>query len=302
MLLYSLKFAWWNVSLSPASNKAKPKGTSEIYADISGHIEHLLGDHLCDIVALCEVSEFDVNQFELFFSGSDYSVKNFSFKAGLTRFDTAVVYNHTRVEVDYLDPISRLVTGNIVKAGQILNVTEKINNKSFKLILCHWASRLRSDGVDKRNASATLVSDQVSKYILDDKDVIIMGDFNDNPYDESLLKHLRASRCHEMVRKYPNESLYNPFWRTLVSEERYTHLNAERKNFRSGTHKFKQVCGTYWHSYDQIIFSGSLLGKSDWHLNEKNTGIIDTDRFASLLYSRDSIIDHLPVVCELTKP
>ncbi len=50
------------------------------------------------------------------------------------------------------------------------------------------------------------------------------------------------------------------------------------------------------------MVSGSLLGSSDWHLNEEATGVISTETFTNLIDDKNSIIDHLPVVCEINKP
>ncbi|PMN73799.1 hypothetical protein BCT27_01290 [Enterovibrio norvegicus] len=221
-------------------------------------------------------------------------------KSGKTRFDMVVVYKNCKVKVRHNLTLSKVITGNTVKAAQLVEVENIDDSKIIYIFLCHWASRLNGDGEARRVAAANMVYRSACDLMEDGKDVIVMGDFNDNPYDESVNKCLKASRCHDAVKKYPNEYFYNPFWRSLVSEYKYSHLGASTV-YRSGSHKFKQFLGTIWHSYDQIVVSGSFLTNGYWHLNEFRTEIMTPSGILADFEDKKNFIDHLPIVCEITR-
>lgn len=295
--------AWWNTALSPAASNANTKANSETYTTICEHIKKLITDLSCDLIAICEVSTEDVAYINSYLNSHLTNVKvlDLTCIVGRTRFDMAVIYNSDKIHLIHKHYLSKMLTGNTVKAAQLVELINLDDNKSIQLFLCHWASRLNGDGENRRKAAANIVYSSAQELMNENKDVIVMGDFNDNPYDESILTNLKASRCHDAVRKYPNEFFYNPFWRSVVSDKKYNHL-ADNDTFRSGSHKYKQFLGTIWHSYDQIMFSGSFLGAGAWHLNEQSTKVIDEVGFINDFENTKNLIDHLPVMCEITRP
>lgn len=295
--------AWWNTALSPAAPNASTKANSETYTTICEHIKNLITELSCDLIAICEVSTEDVAYINSYLNShlTNVEVLDLTCSVGRTRFDIAVIYNSDKIHLNHQYYLSKILTGNTVKAAQLVELINLDDNKTIQLFLCHWASRLNGDGENRRKAAASIVYSSAQELMSENKDVIVMGDFNDNPYDESILTNLKASRCHDAVRKYPNDFFYNPFWRSVVSDKKYSHL-ADNDEFRSGTHKYKQFLGTIWHSYDQIMFSGSFLGTGVWHLNEQSTKVIDDIGFINDFENNKSLIDHLPVMCEITRP
>jgi len=295
--------AWWNTALSPAARSASSKANAETYMTICEHIKKLINELSCDLIAICEVSTGDVAYINTYLNThfSNVKVLDLTCDLGRTRFDIAVIYNDEKIHLNHRHYLSKILTGNTVKAAQLVEIVNLDDNKTIQLFLCHWASRLNGDGENKRKAAASIVYSSAQELMNENNDVIVMGDFNDNPYDESILTNLNASRCHDAVRKYPNEYFYNPFWRSVVSDKKYNHL-ADNESFRSGSHKYKQFLGTIWHSYDQIMFSGSFLGAGVWHLNEQSTKVIDETGFINDFENNKNLIDHLPVMCEITRP
>lgn len=295
--------AWWNTALSPAARSASSKANTETYTTICEHIKKLITDLSCDLIAICEVSTEDVAYINSYLNSHLTNVKvlDLTCNLGRTRFDIAVIYNSAKIHLNHQYYLSKSLTGNTIKAAQLVEIVNLDDKKTIQLFLCHWASRLNGDGEKRRKAAASIVYSSALELMNENKDVIVMGDFNDNPYDESILTNLNASRCHDAVRKYPNEFFYNPFWRSVVSDKKYNHL-ADNDTFRSGSHKYKQFLGTVWHSYDQIMFSGSFLGTGVWHLNEQSTKVIDETGFINDFENKKNLIDHLPVMCEITRP
>jgi endonuclease/exonuclease/phosphatase family metal-dependent hydrolase len=77
-------------------------------------------------------------------------------------------------------------------------------------------------------------------------DVLVCGDFNDEPSDESIVKHLRATGDRQAVLKSGGEPLlYN--------------LLAGKDAKQFGTHY-----SGHWLIFDQIMVSPGLLGAEGW--------------------------------------
>ncbi len=300
MLLYNLRFAWWNAALSPAAPQAKSNASEDAYATVCDHITSLLQEHSCDFLALCEVSQNDVAHFTRHLQIHGISILDLTHTVGRTRFDIAVIYNNKKIKVHHKHSLNKTMTDQIIKAAQVVDVVNIDDNKVIHVYLCHWASRINSSGSAKRMESARMIYQSASEHMAKGEDVIVMGDFNDNPYDQSLIDNLHASRCHDTVRKYPKQFFYNPFWRSVVSEQRYSHL-AKNTQYRSGSLKFKEFSGTMWHSYDQIIVSGSFLNNGEWHLNEYEAKVIASKSILGDYEDSKHFIDHLPIVCEITR-
>ncbi|WP_367107522.1 hypothetical protein [uncultured Psychrobacter sp.] len=303
MLLYNLKMAWWNTALTPAAKNAGSKANKETYTIICEHIKNLIIDLSCDLIAICEVSTEDIACINSYLDSNLTNIKvlDLTNSIGRTRFDIAVIYNSAKIDLNYRHHLSKILTGNTIKAAQLVEIINLDDKKRIHLFLCHWPSRLNGEGEKRRKAAADIVYLSASELMSENEDVILMGDFNDNPYDESILHNLKASRCHDTVRKYPNEFFYNPFWRSIVSDKKYNYLIKD-EIFRSGSHRYKQFQGTIWHSYDQIMFSGSFLGSGSWHLNEQSTKVVDEIGFLNDFDNSKNLIDHLPIICELIKP
>jgi hypothetical protein len=295
--------AWWNTALTPAAKISKSKANEETYTIICEHIKRLIINISCDLIAICEVSTEDVAYISSYLDLNLTNIKviDLTYNIGRTRFDIAVIYNSAKIYLNYQYQLSKVSTGNTVKAAQLVEIINLDDQKRIQLFLCHWPSRLNSDGEKRRKAAADMVYLSASELMSKNEDVILMGDFNDNPYDESVLHNLKASRCHDTVRKYPNEYFYNPFWRSVVSDKKYNYL-INNEAFRSGSYRYKQFQGTLWHSYDQIIFSSSFLGTGIWYLNEYSTKVLDEISFINDFDDRKNIIDHLPVICEINRP
>ncbi len=299
--LYYLRFIWWNVNLSPTAKK-NSNPNSKSYDELLQDIILLFETQNAAFLALCEVDEKDVNQLE---NNLPYplKIKNLAFSASKrTRFDTAIIYDTTLLSVQHNIDLVNEYRGQTIKAGQELKVTELRNNDVFIVYLCHWPSRLMGGSEQKRAKAADIIYRQATDEMKKDHLVIIMGDFNDNPHDTNIEHNLNASRCHDSARKSPNEVLYNPFWRNLISKNHYNHLTRKEDLFPSGSYRYTQTFSSHWHVYDQILVSGGFLGGKNWHLQESACGVIDSEPFSSKIANSKSLYDHFPVVCEITNP
>ena len=169
---------------------------------------------------------------------------------------------------------------------------------TLHLFVNHFPSRYGgyAASIEKRNLAAKTLRSALDSILLIDKTakIVIMGDFNDYPYDESIVKHLQVP-----YRREKNDTVN--FVHTL-----FPYFN---KN-NMGTHKF----GEHWGILDQIIVSPGLYF-STFGLRTKGNGVIfDIDfllekdetnlgvkpfrTYAGFSY-KGGFSDHLPVFIDL---
>ena len=124
----------------------------------------------------------------------------------------------------------------------ILAAWGSLDGEMFIFYVCHFLSRRAGINASQgfRRAGAETVRDhaEAMRAIYPDIKVVIMGDMNDTPSDESLSELLRARKNIFNIR--PGE-YFNPFW-TLQDEGRGTSMHNHR-----------------WVLYDNIIVSRNML-------------------------------------------
>ena len=132
----------------------------------------------------------------------------------------------------------------------ILLVEGKLNNESVTILVNHWSSR--REGVKetefKRIAAAKAVNSILKKLKLENPNqkIIVMGDFNDNPNDNSLMLLEKESE------------LFNPF-KTVWS-----------RDMGSLNHHFQ------WHLFDQILFSTNFFNSTSSNLVFKGAQVFNS--------------------------
>lgn len=125
-----------------------------------------------------------------------------------------------------------------------LLVNGKLNGELVHILICHWPSRRGGEEGSKINR---ITAAKVAKGIVDsirsaekNAKIIVMGDLNDDPKDESIKKTLVTS---EDANKSNKKTLFNPMENILAGGQ--------------GTlsHKGK------WNLFDQIIITESIAKK-----------------------------------------
>lgn len=302
-----INIGWWNTSLSPPITKKKKvkfdKKGSGLYLRI---IEHLIATENVDLLGLCEVDLIDIEQIKLYLIA-----------AKLDHFKVIPLYNKTEARIDdycliinskkieYKEKLElkycRDEVGTYYKIG--IRVTLEINNDEFFLFLSHWQSQLsmrakhrRKLGSLLRVALNTVFQEKQSPHI------ILMGDFNDEPFDDSINMELVSSRDKSLVRDHPTV-LYNPFWRTLGSHSPYDYESKDTWNRVGGTCLYKEKKEmTYWKTFDQILFSSEFIGNRGWHLIESKTRICSEPSLdAQFKDWRKRVSDHFPVISQIRR-
>ena len=127
-----------------------------------------------------------------------------------------------------------------------LCVTGDLAGEQIHIIVLHWPSKYGGETRSKpRRKDAALttkwICDSIFK-IEPEAKIVVMGDLNDNPDDDSVFKHLGAKGDRESVQ--PGE-LYNPDYKILKSG--------------TGSLGYQDV----WCLYDQVIVSHAWLDRTN---------------------------------------
>lgn len=116
-----------------------------------------------------------------------------------------------------------------------------ISGEHFYFIVNHWPSRSAASWARELGGKQVrAVKDSLLAVDADAK-IVIMGDMNDNPFDKSMSEALGAKR---KAKKCGTHDLFNPWWDTLMEKG-------------IGTLQYKGK----WNLFDQLVFTGNLLGK-----------------------------------------
>ncbi|MBT8185538.1 MAG: endonuclease/exonuclease/phosphatase family protein [Eudoraea sp.] len=179
-----------------------------------------------------------------------------------------------------------------------LVVSGRLDNNLIHLIINHWPSR---SGGASRSRPGRIAAARLNKRITDsilkispDSGIIIMGDFNDNPTDDSLKKVLRTKSSTDSLQA---TSLFNPM-----------------------ESLFKKGLGTLayrdeWSLFDQILLSGNLVSRTTLNFSYWKVGIYNpsylitqTGRFKGYPYRTyaggiytGGFSDHFPVYVVMVK-
>lgn len=198
-----------------------------------------------DVVVFCEIE----NRYVLEKLAKDTPLKSIPYKIihkespDHRGIDVGLIYNSERfspLEYNYY-PLE--INGKQINTREILYVSGILNEKdTIHIFGNHWPSRYSGflETKSLRKTAATLLRTKINE--LNQKyqspKIVILGDFNDSPEDESLSEILMAKKVEQPVAK---NQLYNLF--------------IERPRINSGTMKYQ----SQWFIFDQIIVSGSLL-------------------------------------------
>lgn len=201
--------------------------------------------------------------------------------------DVAFLYNSNKLKIRN----SSWVTVNLPDADKttrdILRVDATLGNVDISFYVNHWPSRWggQEKSNPKRVAAATALRNDIDKQLKANKaeNIVIMGDLNDYPDNESVLLTLKADTA-------VGSDLYNTTWEA-------------HKKAGVGSHNYKGD----WGMLDQIIVSNSLMPivdsvyvfKRDFmcYQNKKGERLPSRTHSGPKYYGGYS--DHLPVVLKL---
>ena len=214
--------------------------------------------------------------------------------------DVALLYDPNRFyPISYKHYPMLRKSGTIKKTREILYVSGIANGQdTVHIFVNHWSSRYSGvlETREKRNSAAMLLRQKIDvlfeEYV--SPKIVIIGDFNDQPYDKSMLDFLGANKSND----------------TPVDNELYN-LSYLWRDKKKGTLKYQMQ----WLVFDQIIVSGTLLNaKRGMRTDPNNATIIDfpfllekDEKYGGVKPKRTfygysylgGFSDHLPVLLKL---
>ena len=296
-----LSIIWWNTSLSPSKKRDR--------ADIEQHeaaliiLAALVKKYSLDIISLGEVSPNDIVALKKIFNDGKYGFYDGSFTNSDCRInhDLCVIYNKEKLVCLNSKDITKQSYMGAIRAGHELHFQHLESLHDFFIYILHWPSRnhiFNEDSVSRFELGRT-VRDAIEKCISKNNAeyFIITGDFNDEPFNDSIVKGLGATRDRSIVLD-KEQLLYNPFWRHIGHKES---LDEYSEKTSWGTCYYKGDKFSKWKTFDQIIFSSAFIKKSHWFLKEDSVKILRDFNLEDLIYNSKYNFDHLPVMASLER-
>ncbi len=185
------------------------------------------------------------------------------------------------------------------KRQRILEVHIDVNNHDLVVLATHWTSRVSDEEGEGRDHYADVIYGRFkAMYRANPKvDLLVCGDFNDNPDDSSVTEHLHATADRTKVKAGGGE----PYLYGLFSEL----WEKNKGNKTVGSHFYRGQAFIF----DQIAVSPGLLNRQGWLCEVDTARIYDKHPFVRnrrpLRFGtqRDKgergVSDHLPVTVRL---
>lgn len=273
-----LFIAFWNVeNLFDVETADRPERIRKIIAkDIKGWNNVLLEAKLGqlsrviramnngqgpDILGVCEIENRNVLE-KLTEKISKDGGRNYSIAhadAGDNRgIDVAFLYDKKIVEVATSDGKEEQFQHWVVKryaTRELFQVNFTVNKKKLVLVGNHWPSRSGGQYESEPyrvTAGETLAYwvDRIHEELGKDIGIVVMGDFNDEPFNRSITEYALSTNNINAARRVKKNYLLNLMWPLLSAG--------------SGSHYY----GSRWNMLDQIMVSRAIVnGKSGWRIN-----------------------------------
>ena len=140
--------------------------------------------------------------------------------------DVGLLYDPKKMTLVESESIPFTFEGSSIKFGMnkeeqanfrtrdILMVHGIIDGEHFAFYVCHLPSRLGGKGVDTRARGGEIAYQHSIKMMQKYPGIkcVIMGDMNDNPYDDSMAKYMRGRKNIQDVKP---QDYFSPFWSML---------------------------------------------------------------------------------------
>lgn len=295
-----LRLGWWNTKLAHPSFKPIPSSSKTVKQRASARqvVLALLEDEQIDLLALGELSQDDLREF-IPAHGVGLHIKDIPpTGSGEDLISIGILYNDRKLNLQNKKHWrSTIATG---EAGLNLATEFSVYGSADRLYVyaVHWPSRRFDQKGERRNMVAQALRSEINiKLCEQDSHIVLLGDFNDEPFDNSVNTALISSRDRQWVRARP-EILYNPCWRLLG--ERQDLSDEDAGPICAGTHFFTSPL-TRWHTVDQVLVSSSLLGGREWRLREQEIRIWHPPFMRSRFGRISGGSDHLPILCGLER-
>lgn len=319
----SIRFAWWNVHdfahydpsragenrwpLEPAAYSAK-------CSRVDAALQHLLSTHTPDLLGLCEITSVAAEELQKRLL-SNYELI-FPDAAPGSSFQVAVFYR-SGSRLRQRQPLLAIDVPRTTRGMAIVDCLRA--GHCVRFIFCHWTAFGENSELYRERLAET-VSGHAYEFINDPRrkntpHVAVLGDLNAEPFGGIFQSRLNASRDRDRSSQRPHPSdhdirrvrFYNASWRLLG--ERHPN-DAVTQHHWAGT--YYNASDRRWHTYDQLLVTGGLLGSVPPYLEEASFGITPLpgcfgagekpESFTWLNGVASGLSDHLPLTGRIVFP
>lgn len=285
----AIRFLWWNTSLSPPG--AKSRTTPE---DIAFVVQQLSeARDLCgwDVLGLCEVNPDDVAAILEGLDDSMLSAVQMEKSSSRAVNDMALLYDRGKLDFIEEKSLYDMHGTRTLKVGHIASFVALPSGEIVHVVVAHWPGRMYQGETAPMRINLGLSLHRSMQRYRDNGhlNLIVMGDFNDDPSSPSLSQYFCATRDRALA-VHKGHFFYNPFWRRMGESEPLGIADSI-----CGSHYYPGGTDSRWFTYDQILFSPAFLGGGSFLLDENASRILQLPRLLDRIISEESIYDHLPV-------
>lgn len=295
-----LAFGWWNTGLSPS--RAPGRATAEEVGVARDVVLSLLQEHSVDCLALGEVASHDLGTIYAACDQGRFELLDLPVAPRGLSFDVALLVNRDKLSPIDSEVIIDQYAMRRLKVAYRVDFAVSGATLPLHVFVSHWPSRL---WLQRNSAKRGTLGRRLREAIEAVKSrssaptqIVLLGDYNDEPFDEPLAGHLLATRDRGLVKRV-DSVLYNPFWRHLG--EREPHVPGMDSKDGCGTCHYGAGDDTKWNTFDQIMVSSALLTGDDWQLDERFTSVVPVPPLDRLVRTSRTVFDHFPVVSVLQR-
>ncbi|WP_235376096.1 endonuclease/exonuclease/phosphatase family protein, partial [Proteus faecis] len=198
-----LNLCWWNMGLSPPIRSNKKINIEDIGL-AKQYLGKMIKKRALDIVALCEISKKENLDFKQLACELNMEYIDLSGRIGRIFIDISLMYKMSKLEFISSKFLTKLQPDNrTIRVGVSVVFKEIENQKIITLFLSHWPSVLSADDKIRRIAAQELRNsiDKLFENQGKDAQIICMGDYNTEPYSDSMINTLYATRDYHIIKK-----------------------------------------------------------------------------------------------------
>ncbi|MGC4115839.1 MAG: hypothetical protein QM765_14835 [Myxococcales bacterium] len=323
----ALRFLWWNLDhlnhydATRAGEKNWPRSAAEHGAKraaITQVLTAIANDSgRPDLLALCEVTrQAAIDLRDRLFPG--YEVESFDLLAK-SKANIALIFSRA---VGF-ETVQQLVVPCVPRTSRPMAVLDyREPGHCIRFVACHWPPQMSPTEDEYRGDAAKHLARHAFDFLTTEeagieRHLVVLGDLNEEPFG-MLERKLHATRWrgrslrarHWADAEVKRVHLYNCAWRLLGEQAPHAGKRNELRLDAAGTY-FYDGDGT-WHTFDQVIVSGSLLGEVAPYLDEASLGVhpgalLQCKNHLPQHFEWDDaegkglgVSDHLPVLGQLT--
>ena len=226
--------------------------TQEIYDLKIKNSAEVLSDLDVDVLGLCEVENKNVlNDLNDVIEDKEYKIIHYE-SPDERGIDNALLYDPKKFKVISSKPIRNILGGDD-KTRDILYVEGTFNRNLIHIFVNHWPSNYggKEKSIPKRNFTSKLLLSEIQKIneVEVEPNIILLGDFNEDPDDNNVLLLESAGLTNLMTAMVDKEDISTYIYR--------------------GTN----------YLYDQIIVSNSILDEKGFTLEDSSAYILDLPKY-----------------------